>query len=400
MNVWIVNPYGTLPSEGWREYRSAMLARALSAKGHQVLWWISDIEHRAKARRPLELVDPDLPSSVTVKIVHTRAYNRNISMGRVLYERSFGAGFAAASQSLAEPDLVVLADPSLFFAKPVVNYANRRNIPLVLDVLDLWPEMFHLVLPVQMRRLGSMIFAPLYRRRDRLVAQAAAVVAVTGDYLAEVTRRVTPRRSAVAYLGVDTAAFAPPVLTRREHEPIDVVYAGTLGDAYDMLAVLAAIETLASAEHGFRFTIAGDGPWHQHVATLANRFPEKVRFLGSVFANELPDIYCGAQIGLATYAAGSTVSMPVKLFDYMAAGLATVGSMGGEACEMLSKGAGRPYQAGSTCDLIAALEFYRNHPASLAQARRFAFESAKEFDQAHQHERFAILLGKIGNRGQ
>jgi hypothetical protein len=49
--IWIVNPYGTLPSEGWRDYRSYMLAKALANRGYQVLWWISDFEHRSKTRR-------------------------------------------------------------------------------------------------------------------------------------------------------------------------------------------------------------------------------------------------------------------------------------------------------------------------------------------------------------
>ncbi|MBM3349747.1 MAG: hypothetical protein FJY58_08650 [Betaproteobacteria bacterium] len=33
MKTWIVNPYGTLPGEGWRDYRSQMLAQALVALG-------------------------------------------------------------------------------------------------------------------------------------------------------------------------------------------------------------------------------------------------------------------------------------------------------------------------------------------------------------------------------
>ena len=42
--VWIVNPYGALPTEGWLEYRSFKLARELISRGFEVTIWISKFE--------------------------------------------------------------------------------------------------------------------------------------------------------------------------------------------------------------------------------------------------------------------------------------------------------------------------------------------------------------------
>lgn len=398
MNVWIVNPYGTLPSEGWREYRSAMLARALAARGCTVRWWISDVEHRSKQRRATGLVDPLLPSEVVVEIVPARAYRRNISLGRVLYERSFGDGFARATRDLPAPDLIVLADPSLFFAGPIVRYARRAGIPFVLDVLDLWPELFAILLPASLRGLGAWLFAPLYRRRDRLVQQAAAVVTVTADYMAEVTRRVAPAKGEVVYLGVDRATLRPPGPDYRAGATLQLIYAGTLGEAYDMFTILGAIERLVQAGQPVRFTIAGDGPWQAQVRTLAKQYPQHIAFLGQVPADSLAEHYAAAHVGLASYAPGSTVSMPVKLFDYMAAGLATIGSMEGEAGALLRAGAGASYRAGSVDALVAAIDRYIADPAALAKARTFSLQKAADFDQNTQHARFAKLVETIIER--
>lgn len=395
MNVWIVNPYGTLPSEGWREYRSAMLARALAQRGYTVRWWISDVEHRSKQRRPVKVIDPLLPAGVHVEVVETREYKGNISLGRIRYERSFGAGFVRASQALPAPDLIVLADPSLFFAGPILSYARRAQIPFVLDVLDLWPELFSILLPSPMRRLGTWVFAPLYRRRDQLVSHAAAVVAVTADYLEQVTRRVRPARSEVVYLGVDRSGLCPPSPEYSAGAPLALVYAGTLGEAYDMPVVLAAIERLALAERPVHFTIAGDGPWQERVAALATKYPQHLVFLGQVPVSRLAACYATAHVGLASYGAGSTVSMPVKLFDYMAAGLATIGSMQGEAGALLRAGAGLPYRAGSASELVEAIEYYIENPAILSQHRHFSLHEAQRFDQKVQHARFAELIAAI-----
>lgn len=393
--VWIVNPYGTLPSEGWREYRSAMLARALVRRGYRVRWWISDIEHRSKQRRSRNIVDPLLPSNVTIQVVPTRAYRRNISLGRVRYEQSFGAGFANASPLLAPPDLIVLADPSLFFAKPVIAYAEHVGVPFILDVIDLWPELFGLLLPSPVRCLEKRLFRPLYHRRDRLVAAAAAVVAVTRDYLVAATTRQTPRRSLTVYLGVDPTAFPVPSRSPSAGEWLEVVYAGTLGDAYDMPTVMKAIEQIARHGDAIRFTIAGDGPWREQIRTLAAEYPDHVRFLGSIPAVELVAYYAAAHIGLASYAAGSTVSMPVKFYDYLAAGLATVGAMGGEAAELLQEGAGIAYRAGDADDLVAKLRHYFAQPTLLDQARKAGLDRAAIFNQERQHDRFAALVDDV-----
>jgi glycosyltransferase involved in cell wall biosynthesis len=87
--------------------------------------------------------------------------------------------------------------------------------------------------------------------------------------------------------------------------------------------------------------------------------------------------------------------MPVKLFDYMAAGLATIGSMGGEAAELLDAGAGRRYRAGSAESLIETINFFVEHPAELEASRRYAYERSGRFDQSAQHERFALLIEKL-----
>lgn len=390
LNVWIVNPYGWLPGEGWRDYRSAPLAKALAARGHMVTWWISDIEHRSRSRRtPSQAA---LPFGVTLEMIESREYRKNISIGRIRYERSFAAGFARRSKMLPPPDLVVLAEPSLFFAGPVVDYATSRGIPFILDGIDLWPEMFQVVLPRSLRRLEAALFAPFYRHRDRIVKQATAVVAVTADYLERLTRRVKPALSEVVYLGVDRLNFLTPQIDRNATAPLEAIYAGNLGDAYDMPVLLMAIERLANAGRPVRFTLIGAGPWEEQAAALAARFPAHVRFLGRMSPTALPAMYAQAQVGLATYSSGSTVSMPTKLFDYLAAGLATIGSPSGEAVALLRQGAGTPYQAGSVNDLIAALNVYIDDRTKLADARMFAYKQAARFDQDAQYERFVSVI--------
>ena len=36
--IWLVNPYGPIPGEGWRAYRFNLLGEALAKAGYNVVW--------------------------------------------------------------------------------------------------------------------------------------------------------------------------------------------------------------------------------------------------------------------------------------------------------------------------------------------------------------------------
>ena len=152
------------------------------------------------------LHEPSLPDGVQVESVASSGYKRHVSLSRIKYEILFGRNFKKSAIHMHPPDLVVLADPSLFYAAPVLRYAKTVNAKIVLDVLDLWPEQFEVVLPSFIKRFGRSIFAPLYLRRRKLVDQVNGVVAVSNDHLNAINpSNETP--SLVAYLGVDYERF-------------------------------------------------------------------------------------------------------------------------------------------------------------------------------------------------
>ncbi|MFY9510929.1 MAG: glycosyltransferase family 4 protein [Rubrivivax sp.] len=405
MNVWIVNPYGTVPGEGWRDYRSYMLALALHARGHQVRWFLSDFVHRSKTYR--QAGSHSMKPGLEVTALHASAYSSNISLDRIRYERSFGRSFAQASAELPKPDVVVLADPSLFYSAPVLRYCRSSGCKLVLDVIDLWPELFAVVLPKPLRRLQGAIFAPLYNRRRRLAAAADGVVAVTGDYLDTVcpatSHPAKPRQ--VAYWGVDLADFrnasSPAGLGRRMHGVRDdaalvVAYAGTLGDAYDMSLLEQAVEHVAASGKPVRFVVAGDGPKRERFEALAARLPGTLRFLGPVDARDLAAVYADCDVGLMSYVTGSTVSMPIKFYDYLAAGLAILNSLGREAGQFVERTEiGLNYVPQDLSSLMQGLEQLASQPAMLALCKANALQLAEEFDSRRQHDRFAAFVESV-----
>jgi len=398
MDIWIVNPYGTLPSEGWREYRSSMLARALAARGHHPTWFLSNFEHRSKSFRKEVQADPTLPG-VTIYCLPARPYARNISIGRVRYERSFGQAFGAASQVLPKPDAIILAEPSIFFGGPVRRYALNNNIPLIVDILDLWPEMFAVAAPKPVRPLATLLLAPLYARRRKLLREAAGVVGCTAGYT-NVARAVTHRPTETFYLGVDVTEVRRSMLDIPNswrlppYSGLTCVYAGTLGEAYDIPCLAASVEALAPLGR-VRLVVAGDGPESPRLKQLSQTYPETLIFLGKISPQELGAIYAQAQIGLCSYAPGSAVEMPVKLFDYLAAGLGFVTSLNGEIHTLIDAGAGLYCRPGDPAALVEILSGLADVPQRVAEMQVVATDHGKRFDQHYQHAAFTAFIEKL-----
>lgn len=402
MRIWIVNPYGTLPSEGWREYRSAQLARALADRGHEVTWWIADFEHRSKTYREHVTSDPQLPSSVAIRCVPVPSYRRHIGLGRIRFEQVFGRGVVDQAGALPPPDTIILAEPSLFYGVPVRKFAASNHIPLVIDILDLWPELFHIILPKPVRGLGELIFAPLYRRRRTMARQATAIAAVTHDYAEKVAASAPGKPTGVFYCGLDTA------LLRETAEPLPqladwqtgfdgmtVAYAGTLGEAYDITTACEAVRLVAATDAPVRFVFAGEGTSRPAVEALARDFPDRVRFLGSIPPSHLVPLYRQSDVGLCSYAPGSTVSMPLKIFDYLAAGLAVLNSLDGEIRQIVASGCGMQYEPGSAQKLAKAIVDMAYDRPMLDAMKRHSASLGEQFDSRRQYGAFAEFIENV-----
>jgi glycosyltransferase involved in cell wall biosynthesis len=403
--VWIVNPYGSLHDEAWQEYRSSMLARALSRAGHRAVWWISSFEHRSKKFRSDTWRRIDLDDRTSVIVVPTTPYRAHISLARIRSERAFARQVVRQATHEPRPDVVVLADPALFFGPPVVKWCRQRRVRLVVDILDLWPELFAVVLPGALRRLQRAVFWPLYARRRRLLRAADGIVVVSCDYLDPVIEAGAQCPTEICYLGVPPARELPepsgaepsiaamPQLPPKPAGEVWFVYAGTFGEAYDLPTVALAVGKLAAAGVKCRFVFAGDGPLRPVVEDLARSHPALVSFVGTLAPAELRSVYQLCDVGICSYSPASTVAMPVKFYDYLGAGLAVVNSLRRECGSLVaSSGCGVNYLAGDAESLASALEWCVARPQDLQACAAASRRLADSFDSDAQHDRFVRFI--------
>lgn len=403
MKVWIVNPYGSLPGEAWREYRSAMLAEAFARAGHEVTWWLSNFEHRSKKFRCVDYREQQLETGVNVRIVPTTPYTSHVSMARIRSERNFAKNVAARVRANPrdKADLVVLAEPSIFYGKAIVEMARDIGAKLVADIIDIWPEVFAMVLPKPLRPFERLLLAPLYMRRASILRACDGIVGVSEDYRDIGVRAAPSTPSAVSYWGVDVAKMRAAMaqenggvlrklgLAEKAPDEVWVIYAGTLGAGYDMESILKAAGSERLRGKPVKFLFAGDGPQRAMLESACAQPGGNVVYLGRLDPDDLNLMYKYCDIGLSTYLAHSTVSMPIKFYDYLAAGIATVNSLEREIQRLIAgKQLGRQYAPGDADSLAQAVEALVTDRALLDACKTNAAELAPRFDQYLQHDAF------------
>src|SRR4029078_10633911 len=118
-----------------------------------------------------------------IQFVHSRGYRRNVSFERLRMYRTLEGRFRQLAARESPPDLIVAAIPSLEWASAAVEYGRMRDVPVVVDVRDLWPDVFLNAFPRGTRGLGQMLLGRYDRIAPRVCNRAIALTAVSPSYL-------------------------------------------------------------------------------------------------------------------------------------------------------------------------------------------------------------------------
>ena len=227
-----------------------------------------------------------------------------------------------------------------------MRIARHAGAKFVIDIQDAWPETFYRLLPRELSWLGKILLAHMHRTAKRLYREADAVTGVSDRY------RALPGRSDyfVAYHGIEVVNDAAP----QPRRPGALVYAGNLGEGYDLDTVIAAVERDAS----LTLDIAGSGPREAALRKAASKLvgEGRVKFHGYLSRDALDKLLRSSSIGVIPMRDDSWVGLPYKLCDYLAAGLPVASSLHGECGVLLEReNVGCTYDGGSPESLLAAV---------------------------------------------
>lgn len=370
MRIWLITVGEPLPTDGGnvRLLRTGILAGLLEAAGHHVVWWSSSFDHTAKAQRCHRDTTLKLNPRFEIKLLHAAGYTRNVSLRRIRHHHRIARKFTAAAVQEEPPEVILCSFPTIELSKAASDFGLTSDIPVVLDVRDLWPDALVEVLPNVVRPLAKILLGGMFREARKALGRSHAVIGVSQGYL-EWGLRVAGRErrefDRVFPLGYQRVSASDEEMRAAETklravgvDPSKTIcwFVGVFGRTYDLATVIdAARELPVHVQARTQFVLCGDGDYRERWMARSSGL-DCVVFPGWIGTSELAYLMKVASIGIAAYAPGAPQGLPNKLFEYMSAGLPVLSSLRGEAEALLRQyGCGLSYQAGDRRSFLDAL---------------------------------------------
>jgi glycosyltransferase involved in cell wall biosynthesis len=138
-------------------------------------------------------------------------------------------------------------------------------------------------------------------------------------------------------VNVERFAHVAPAL-RKEKNTFVVGYLGTLKAMHGLTTLMEGFAQFAQQSSSARLLIVGDGPEREWLdrEIAARRLTDRVKFTGAVAPEEVPALLASMDVAVAPYPPlGNFYHSPLKLYEYMAAGLPVVASVIGQIGEVI-----------------------------------------------------------------
>jgi len=286
-------------------------------------------------------------------------------------------------------------------------YLKRRYDAAIVD----GPESAYLANVLKKSgRVGSLIYydidyypgvhpqwAGILSRREQKCCKAADAVVSVSRPLAALRAKQGAKLAVVIPNGVDFERFDTANLGRKDHPPT-LVYMGSLDERWGVDLSIRAMPLLRSQMPEIRLLIAGSGPAEQRLRQLAQSLGlgDRISFKGFVPYVDLPNLLSRADIGIATSRDDifRRYASPLKIVEYMAAGLPVICSGGGEAEQMIGEsGAGIniPFEPEA---FARAVQSMWASPGSISSYR----QAANRYARSRSWDQMGIQMAKVLSR--
>jgi glycosyltransferase involved in cell wall biosynthesis len=245
----------------------------------------------------------------------------------------------------ALPDVFVGTSPTFFAAMAAERAARTSRRPFIMEVRDLWPAIF-----VELGVLKNRtIIRTLERLELLLYRRASRVVTVTEGFRRDLINRGVPEWKVKTITNGANVDFWQDVgeggaLRSRLgiRDEYVVLYIGAHGISQALASVLRTAARLRD-RHDIRFVFVGEGAEKEQLVRFASdENLANVTFIDPVGKEDVRAFYSMADVCLVPLRNIPLFStfIPSKMFEILAVGRPIIGSVAGEAAEILDRSGG------------------------------------------------------------
>jgi colanic acid biosynthesis glycosyl transferase WcaI len=266
-----------------------------------------------------------------------------------------------------------------------------RRIPVVVDINDLWPDTLAATGMVRDERLLSVVG----RVCLWIYSRAARVVVSTPGYRTRLLERgVPPEKIEVIYNWCDESSLRLPHAASDDafgmKGRFNVVFAGTMGKAQALGAVVRAAKRVEAVDPRVQFLFVGGGTEVENLKALVQELDaQTVRFMPRMPIDKIGRVLMGADVLLVHLKDDPLfeITIPSKIQAYMAIGKPILMAVNGDAAALVR---------GSGCGVVAAPEDAESIASAALALLRSDGESLRQMGERgrrYYEEHLSLQLG-------
>ena len=342
MNIWLISLFDPTPLDEPIFPRFIEIAKAAVTQGHTVKHFTSTFRHNKKEHRFESSQDVKIQDGYDVIFTRSMSYRKNMFPKRFIAHGDYAKKLVKQFNRFSKPNVIFMSMPPLSTVREVTKWGKENDVPVVIDIIDPWPDSFIKDVPRLIKPFAKTIIKPFYNKLKKTFRDASAITAISNGYLKwakEFHDIGKPTKPFFLAIDVDEVKKITDKLIKNPitERPLRLIYAGSLASSYDIPSILKAAAIIEKKYPGrTEFIFTGKGPQLEMIERYSNE-NENIVYLGWLSRNELLSQYGLADIGLIQHKNSLTQTITYKFFNYMSAGLVLLNSLQSEMAEMIEK---------------------------------------------------------------
>ena len=345
MNVWLLKTGEPLPTNqnSERLLRMGMIANELNSRGHKITWFTSSFDHFKKEQICERDTKLKVNDNYIINISYAKGYKKNISISRIINHKVIAKKFRKQAEKMERPDLIYASFPTIDYASEAVKYGKKHNVPVIIDIRDLWPDIFKHNLP-QYLRIFAMPYIKLMDNKTKKIMKNASAINANSEAVLEwglkKGNRIRRNNDRFFFIGYEKEETDIETGSKNiiDKDKFNISFFATINNQFDYDKIVEIAKKLEKQDNDVSINICGDGPQTNLLKEKTKELPN-IKLLGWTEKNDLIYILENSKMGLAPYKNTFDFQMTVsnKFAEYIAYGLPVIITSEGYMKELIEK---------------------------------------------------------------
>ena len=388
--------------------RFPFLANLLSEKGYKVDLYTSTFNHWEKAqRRESDINKIREKLKYNIILGYERGYKKNLDIRRVFSHIQLSDSILKeiTNENIKEKyDLLYVIIPDNVLSAKICEFGKKNNIPVIVDIEDLWPE--GMIQDFDVPILSNIVFSPFAYYAKKTYLNADAFVGTSDEYRDEPLKYHANSKleRITVYVGCELEVFDRGVKNNiasieKPDNEFWVIYTGTLGSSYDIDTLVKAAQSIKKGGiENIRVKILGGGSLEEHFKHTALEAPCNVDFLGYQPYEKMAAYIAKSDVTVNSFVKKASQSIVNKIGDYLAGGKPMINTCSSPEFKRIvqSKDFGINIEAEDVNQMVEAIMKYYNDPDECARVGKIARQVAeKDFDRKNSYLNIVNLINRM-----